>query len=86
MRTCFATAKIKRIAFVTGHPEYDAFIRVKQNIFATLEAGLNPEVPYNHYFPKNDPQNIPRATSRKATVIYFVYQLLNYWRLPDYAI
>ena len=47
-------AKNKRIAFVTGHPEYDAQT-LAQEYFRDVEAGLDPEVPYN-YFPHNDPQ------------------------------
>ncbi len=42
-------SKDKRIAFVTGHPEYDAQT-LAQEYFRDVEAGLGPEVPYN-YFP-----------------------------------
>ncbi len=42
-------SKDKRIAFVTGHPEYDAQT-LAQEYFRDVEAGLNPDVPYN-YFP-----------------------------------
>ncbi|HIB5991847.1 TPA: homoserine O-succinyltransferase MetA, partial [Klebsiella pneumoniae] len=55
-------SKDKRIAFVTGHPEYDANTLASE-YFRDVEAGLNPEIPHN-YFPQNDPQNKPRATWR----------------------
>mgnify|MGYP000885799013 CR=1 FL=1 len=49
-----------------------------------VEAGLNPDVPYN-YFPKNDPQNKPRATWRSHGNLlftnwlnYYVYQITPY--------
>ncbi len=42
-------SKDKRIAFVTGHPEYDANTLASE-YFRDVEAGLNPEVPHN-YFP-----------------------------------
>ncbi|CDL41905.1 Homoserine O-succinyltransferase [Citrobacter freundii] len=46
-------SKDKRIAFVTGHPEYDAHT-LGSEYFRDVEAGLTPEVPYN-YFPKDEP-------------------------------
>lgn len=58
-------SKDKRIAFVTGHPEYDA--NTASEYFRDVEAGLNPEVPYN-YFPQNDPQNKPRATGGATAI------------------
>ncbi|EAA8046679.1 homoserine O-succinyltransferase [Salmonella enterica] len=76
-------SKDKRIAFVTGHPEYDAHTLAGE-YFRDVEAGLNLEVPYN-YFPKNDPQNIPRATWRSHGNLlftnwlnYYVYQITPY--------
>ena len=69
-------SKDKRIAFVTGHPEYDANTLASE-YFRDVEAGLNPEVPYN-YFPQNDPQNKPRATWRSHCNLLFA-NLLNYY-------
>lgn len=53
-------SKDKRIAFVTGHPEYDPHTPASE-YFRDLEAGLAPQLPEN-YFPNNDPNNKPRAT------------------------
>ena len=76
-------SKDKRIAFVTGHPEYDANTLASE-YFRDVEAGLNPEVPHN-YFPQNDPQNKPRATWRSHGNLlfanwlnYYVYQITPY--------
>ncbi|MDU1757409.1 MAG: homoserine O-succinyltransferase [Citrobacter sp.] len=76
-------SKDKRIAFVTGHPEYDANT-LGSEYFRDVEAGLNPDVPYN-YFPQNDPQNKPRATWRSRSNLlfinwlnYYVYQITPY--------
>ncbi|EJU4727990.1 homoserine O-succinyltransferase [Escherichia coli] len=76
-------SKDKRIAFVTGHPEYDAQT-LAQEYFRDGEAGLGPEVPYN-YFPHNDPQNTPRASWRSHGNLlftnwlnYYVYQITPY--------
>lgn len=60
-------SKDKRIAFVTGHPEYDAHTLAGE-YFRDVEAGLNPEVPYN-YFPKTIRKTY-RAQPGAATVIY----------------
>jgi homoserine O-succinyltransferase len=46
-------SKDKRIAFVTGHPEYDANTLAGE-YFRDVEAGLSPDIPYN-YFPKTIP-------------------------------
>ncbi len=43
-------AKIKRIAFVTGHPEYDAYMLAGE-YFRDVGGRVKSEVPYN-YFPK----------------------------------
>lgn len=51
-------SKDKRIAFVTGHPEYDAHTLAGE-YFRDVEAGLNPEVPYN-YFPKRSAKHTAR--------------------------
>ncbi|EHH6603640.1 homoserine O-succinyltransferase [Escherichia coli] len=76
-------SKDKRIAFVTGHPEYDSQT-LAQEYFRDVEAGLDPEVPYN-YFPHNDPQNKPRASWRSHGNLlftnwlnYYVYQITPY--------
>ena len=76
-------SKDKRIAFVTGHPEYDANTLASE-YFRDVEAGLNPEIPHN-YFPQNDPQNKPRATWRSHRNLlfanwlnYYVYQITPY--------
>lgn len=76
-------SKDKRIAFVTGHPEYDAQT-LAQEFFRDVEAGLDPDVPYN-YFPHNDPQNTPRASWRSHGNLlftnwlnYYVYQITPY--------
>ena len=76
-------SKDKRIAFVTGHPEYDANTLASE-YFRDVEAGLNPEIPHN-YFPQNDPQNKPRATWRSPGNLlfanwlnYYVYQITPY--------
>jgi homoserine O-succinyltransferase len=62
-------SKDKRIAFVTGHPEYDSHTLASE-YFRDVEAGLTPELPYN-YFPKNDPQNTPRASWRSHGNLLF---------------
>ncbi|HFU2667557.1 TPA: homoserine O-succinyltransferase [Escherichia coli] len=76
-------SKDKRIAFVTGHPEYDAQT-LAQEFFRDVEVGLDPDVPYN-YFPHNDPQNTPRASWRSHGNLlftnwlnYYVYQITPY--------
>lgn len=76
-------SKDKRIAFVTGHPEYDAQT-LAQEFFRDVEGGLDPDVPYN-YFPHNDPQNTPRASWRSHGNLlftnwlnYYVYQITPY--------
>ncbi len=73
-------SKDKRIAFVTGHPEYDAGTLAGE-YFRDVEAGIDPQVPYN-YFPDNDPTQPPRATWRSHGNLlftnwlnYYVYQI-----------
>lgn len=70
----------KRVAFVTGHPEYDAGT-LSGEYFRDLEAGLEPELPHN-YFPNNDPGQKPHATWRSHGNLlfanwlnYYVYQI-----------
>lgn len=76
-------SKDKRIAFVTGHPEYDANTLACE-FFRDVEAGLDPQVPHN-YFPQDDPQNTPRASWRSHGNLlfinwlnYYVYQITPY--------
>ncbi|EOW6617328.1 homoserine O-succinyltransferase MetA [Cronobacter dublinensis] len=76
-------SKDKRIAFVTGHPEYDA-LTLASEYFRDVEAGLSPCVPYN-YFPDDDPTKTPRATWRSHGNLlftnwlnYYVYQITPY--------
>lgn len=69
-------SKDKRIAFVTGHPEYDAHTLAGE-YFRDVEAGLNPTVP-RHYFPGNDPQQKPYATWRSHGNLLFI-NWLNYY-------
>ncbi|HDU3765491.1 TPA: homoserine O-succinyltransferase [Klebsiella aerogenes] len=76
-------SKDKRIAFVTGHPEYDPHTLASE-YFRDLEAGLAPQLPDN-YFPNNDPNNKPRSTWRSHGNLlfanwlnYYVYQITPY--------
>ncbi|MGF6565535.1 homoserine O-succinyltransferase MetA [Kosakonia cowanii] len=76
-------SKDKRIAFVTGHPEYDPDTLASE-YFRDVEAGLQPELPHN-YFPQNDPQNKPRGSWRSHGNLlfinwlnYYVYQITPY--------
>ncbi|NKI74758.1 homoserine O-succinyltransferase [Dickeya sp. CFBP 2040] len=73
-------SKDKRLAFVTGHPEYDA-LTLSGEYFRDCEAGLNPVIPVN-YFPDDNPQKTPRATWRSHGHLlfsnwlnYYVYQI-----------
>ena len=75
--------KSGRKFFVTGHAEYDRDTLAKE-YFRDINKGLNPKVPYN-YFPKNDPQNTPRASWRSHGNLlftnwlnYYVYQITPY--------
>jgi len=72
--------KDKRMAFVTGHPEYDSFTLANE-YFRDLNAGLNPDIPEN-YFPDNNPDHQARSTWRSHAYLlfsnwlnYYVYQL-----------
>jgi len=49
-----------RQIFITGHGEYDRDT-LKKEYFRDLNAGLNPELPYD-YFPGDNPKNEPRYT------------------------
>ncbi|WP_049854786.1 homoserine O-acetyltransferase MetA [Dickeya fangzhongdai] len=73
-------SKDKRLAFVTGHPEYDA-LTLSSEYFRDYDAGLNPVIPVN-YFPGDNPQKTPRATWRSHGHLlfsnwlnYYVYQI-----------
>ncbi|ATA26422.1 homoserine O-succinyltransferase [Brenneria goodwinii] len=66
----------KRLAFVTGHPEYDA-LTLANEYFRDRESGLNPTLPVN-YFPDNNPEIAPKATWRSHGHLLFV-NWLNYY-------
>ncbi|QTF06921.1 homoserine O-succinyltransferase [Brenneria izadpanahii] len=66
----------KRLAFVTGHPEYDA-LTLANEYFRDHECGLNPAIPVN-YFPGNNPEIAPKATWRSHGYLLFV-NWLNYY-------
>lgn len=70
----------KRLIFVTGHPEYDAWT-LSQEYNRDLLLGLNPDLP-DHYFPRNDPNLIPLMTWRSHAYLlfsnwinYYVYKI-----------
>ncbi|MEA1063193.1 homoserine O-acetyltransferase MetA [Erwinia sp. HR93] len=76
-------SKDKRIAFVSGHPEYDASTLANE-YFRDREAGLSPVLPEN-YFPRDDPTQTPRASWRSHGHLlfsnwlnYYVYQITPY--------
>ncbi|MBH2952080.1 homoserine O-succinyltransferase [Serratia marcescens] len=73
----------KRLAFVTGHPEYDT-MTLAGEYCRDNEAGLDPAVPLN-YFPDDNPALIPKATWRSHGHLlfsnwlnYYVYQITPY--------
>ncbi|KFK92222.1 MULTISPECIES: homoserine O-succinyltransferase [unclassified Serratia (in: enterobacteria)] len=70
----------KRLAFVTGHPEYDT-LTLAGEYFRDHDAGLNPSVPLN-YFPEDNPELPPKASWRSHGHLlfsnwlnYYVYQI-----------
>ncbi|GKX52045.1 homoserine O-acetyltransferase MetA [Budvicia aquatica] len=76
-------SKDRRMAFVTGHPEYDA-ATLSGEYFRDRDAGLNPQLPLN-YFPQDNPELPPSATWRSHGHLlfnnwlnYFVYQITPY--------
>ncbi|MCV9878240.1 homoserine O-acetyltransferase MetA [Brenneria izbisi] len=69
-------SKDKRLAFVTGHPEYDAHT-LADEYFRDCDASLHPMLPVN-YFPANNPQIAPKATWRSHGHLLFV-NWLNYY-------
>ncbi len=73
-------SKDKRLAFVTGHPEYDKDT-LAQEYWRDFDAGLSPEIPCN-YFKNNDPTNPPLVSWRSHGHLlfsnwlnYYVYQI-----------
>ena len=73
-------SKDKRVAFVTGHPEYDVDTLAGE-YQRDVAAGLNPQVPLN-YFPNNDASLPPKASWRSHGHLlfanwlnYYVYQI-----------
>ncbi|WP_225085972.1 homoserine O-acetyltransferase MetA [Pectobacterium colocasium] len=69
-------SKDKRLAFVTGHPEYDA-LTLAGEFFRDYDAGLDPAVPVN-YFPDDNPELAPKASWRSHGHLLFV-NWLNYY-------
>ncbi|OJH85266.1 homoserine O-acetyltransferase MetA [Serratia marcescens] len=73
----------KRLAFVTGHPEYDT-MTLAGEYCRDNDAGLDPAVPLN-YFPDDNPALTPKATWRSHGHLlfsnwlnYYVYQITPY--------
>ncbi|MCL6351507.1 homoserine O-acetyltransferase MetA [Pectobacterium polaris] len=69
-------SKDKRLAFVTGHPEYDV-LTLAGEFFRDCDAGLDPSVPVN-YFPDDNPELAPKASWRSHGHLLFV-NWLNYY-------
>lgn len=70
----------KRVAFVTGHPEYDT-LTLAGEYCRDNAAGLNPSIPLN-YFPNDNPELTPKASWRSHGHLlfsnwlnYYVYQI-----------
>ncbi len=73
-------SKDKRLAFVTGHPEYDGDT-LAQEYWRDLDAGISPQIPCN-YFKNDDPSNPPLVSWRSHGHLlfsnwlnYYVYQI-----------
>lgn len=73
-------SKDKRLAFVTGHPEYDRDT-LAQEYWRDVDAGISPEIPCN-YFKNNDPNKGPTISWRSHGHLlfsnwlnYYVYQI-----------
>ncbi len=73
-------SKDKRLAFVTGHPEYDT-LTLAGEYCRDNDAGLNPTIPLN-YFPDDNPELTPAASWRSHGHLlfsnwlnYYVYQI-----------
>ncbi|WP_243385179.1 homoserine O-acetyltransferase MetA [Bacillus kexueae] len=73
---CLLSSKDGRFIFLTGHPEYDAFV-LKEEYERDLAKGLKIAVPKN-YFPKDDPSISPLHTWRSHANLLFV-NWLNYY-------
>jgi len=76
-------SKDKRMAFVTGHPEYDT-LTLASEYCRDYDAGLNPTIPLN-YYPENNPALPPKASWRSHGHLlfsnwlnYYVYQITPY--------
>ncbi|MBE7047981.1 MAG: homoserine O-succinyltransferase [Ruminococcaceae bacterium] len=77
------STKRGRQIFVTGHSEYDAFT-LQREYMRDVKAGLPISVP-KHYFPNDDPSQMPQVTWRSHANLlysnwlnYFVYQVTPY--------
>jgi len=75
-----AQSKDGRRVFVTGHSEYEP-LTLKEEYFRDLEKGIDIEMP-KHYFPENNPNNIPQNRWKSHGSLlyanwlnYYVYQL-----------
>ncbi|URJ28162.1 homoserine O-succinyltransferase [Candidatus Blochmannia vicinus (nom. nud.)] len=66
----------KRLIFVTGHPEYDA-LTLSKEYYRDKKLGLNPTLP-DHYFPKNNPNLIPKINWRSHAYLLFSNWLNHY--------
>ena len=80
---CLVASRDGRMAFITGHGEYDA-ITLLNEYERDLKKGLNPRIPEN-YFPNNNPKEKPIKTWRSHAHLlflnwlnYFVYQQTPY--------
>jgi len=75
-----AQSKDGRKVFVTGHSEYE-LLTLKDEYFRDKEKGIDIDLP-KHYFPNNDPANIPQNRWKSHGSLlyanwlnYYVYQL-----------
>lgn len=73
-------SKDKRLAFVTGHPEYDRDT-LSQEYWRDIDAGISPKIPCN-YFKDNNPEKAPIVSWRSHGHLlfsnwlnYYVYQI-----------
>jgi homoserine O-succinyltransferase/O-acetyltransferase len=69
-------SKNRRQVFVTGHSEYEPNT-LREEYQRDLLAGLNPEIP-SHYFPDNNPSNMPRVNWRSHANLLFQNWLNHY--------
>ena len=68
---------LPRLAQIEEDDETDGVLILLNTLGGDVEAGLDPDVPYN-YFPHNDPQNTPRASWRSHGNLLFT-NWLNYY-------